>query len=117
MKRPPLPVIVISALLMLTGAFSLYGDYLNLKPPATGRNETLAIVCVHLLAIVAGIFMLRGRNRARWLAVAWMAFHVIISVGHPRQQLLVHAILLVLFAYGLFRADASPFFRSKSPAE
>jgi hypothetical protein len=114
MKRPPLPVIVIAALLMLTGAFGLFGDYLNFKSPAANRNETLGIAAVHLLAIVAGVFMLRGKNWARWLALAWMAFHVAISVGHPLQQLIVHAVLLVLFAYGLFRADARPFFQSRS---
>jgi hypothetical protein len=116
MKKAPLPVIVIAAVLMLTGAFGLFGDYLHLKAATTNRNETIAIASVHLLAIVAGIFMLRGRNWARWLAVAWMAFHVLISFGHPLQQLIVHSILLLLFAYGLFRADARPFFQPKSPA-
>jgi NADH:ubiquinone oxidoreductase subunit 4 (subunit M) len=116
MKRPPLPVIVIAGLLIGTGAFGLFGDYLNFKPPAANRNETLLIAAVHLLAIVAGAFTLRGNNWARWLAVAWMAFHVAISFGHPLQQLIVHAVLLVLFAYGLFRADARPFFQSRSNA-
>ena len=34
---------------------------------------------VELLAVIGGAFMLRGHNWARWLALAWMAFHVIVS--------------------------------------
>jgi uncharacterized membrane protein len=116
MKKAPLPVIVISALIMLTGAFGLYGGWLNFTAHTASQKEALLVTGVNLLGILAGVFMLRGRNWARWLAVAWMAFHVVISFGHPLQQLIVHSILLVLFAYGLFRADARPFFQPKSPA-
>jgi hypothetical protein len=116
MKRPPLPVIVIAALITLSGAFGLFGDYLNLRAGSTGRNEMLLVIFVHLLGVAAGVFMLLGRNWARWLAVAWMAFHVVISIGHPLRELVVHAVLLGLFAYGLFRADAKAFFQPEAPA-
>ena len=33
-----------------------------------------------LLAMVSGAFMLRGHNWARWLALAWIIFHVILSI-------------------------------------
>jgi hypothetical protein len=116
MKKAPLPVIVISVLIMLAGAFGLYGAWLNFVAHPDGHKDAYLAAAVNVLGVVAGLFMLRGRNWARWLAVAWMAFHVAISFGHPLQELIVHSILLVLFAYGLFRADARPFFSSKSPA-
>jgi hypothetical protein len=116
MKKAPLPVIVISVLIMLAGVFGLYGDWLNFASHTTSRKEALLVVVVNLLGVVAGMFTLRGRNWARWLAVAWMAFHVVISVGHPLQQLIVHTVLLGLFAYGLFRADARAWFQSNAPA-
>ena len=34
------------------------------------------------LAIVCGVFLLRGHNWARWLALAWIAFHVVLSAFH-----------------------------------
>jgi hypothetical protein len=34
------------------------------------------------VAIVCGVFMLRGHNWARWLAFTWIAFHVILSAFH-----------------------------------
>ena len=101
MNRPPLPVIVIAILFLLTGIASLAGDAFNFKAVATS-HYVVWIAGVHLLAIVAGVFLLLRRNWARWLAIAWMVFHVAISLCHPLQQLLVHAAFLLLFAWFLF---------------
>jgi hypothetical protein len=60
--------------------------------------------------------MLQARNWARWLALAWMAFHVILSVGHPPQELIVHTVILLLFAYLLFRPEARAYFGAGSAA-
>jgi hypothetical protein len=111
MRKAPLPVIVIAALLILAGVAGLVGDVMNHHPLSASHYETVWIAGVHLLAIVAGVFLLRGQNWARWLAVAWMTFHVAISFGRW-QMLIPHVILLVLFAYGLFRADARAWFRT-----
>ena len=66
----------------------------------------IAATRLGLAAIVAGVFLLRGRNWARWLAAAWMAAHVAISAFHSRQELIAHSILLVLIVYLQFRRDA-----------
>jgi hypothetical protein len=55
--------------------------------------------------------MLRGHNWARWLAVAWMAFHVAISFPEI-SKLAIHSLLLVAIAWLLFRSDARAWFRS-----
>ena len=116
MIKRPVSITLLAVLLIATGFLGLvyHARDINLQHPL--QNDTLWVELIRVLAIVAGIFMLRGHNWARWLAVAWMAFHVAISFGHPLQELIVHSILLVLFAYGLFRADARPFFNSRSPA-
>ena len=112
MKKRPIAVIIIALLLVLTGAIGLIGDGLHLKSIAAEHYETVWIAAVHALAIVAGVFMLRGDNWARWLAIAWMAFHVAISIGHPLKLLLIHAAFLVLFAWFLFFAiEARAYFR------
>jgi hypothetical protein len=54
--------------------------------------------------------MLRGQNWARWLATGWIAFHVIVSFYHPWPQVAFHAVLLLVFAYFLFRAQANRYF-------
>ena len=79
------------------------------------ENDALTASVVRALAIVAGIFMLQGKNWARWLALAWMAFHVIISIHHPLPQLVTHAVLLALFIYLLFRPTAREYFGQAVP--
>jgi hypothetical protein len=109
MKRP-ITVTIIAILLLLAGAVSLIGDAVQFKALAS-THLLVMIVSVQLLAIVAGIFLLRRSNWARMLAVSWMAFHVGISIGHPLAPLLVHMAFLLLLAWFLyFAADARAWF-------
>ena len=39
----------------------------------------LAIALVGVVVVVAGVFLLGGASRARWLVLAWLAFHVVVS--------------------------------------
>lgn len=64
-----------------------------------------------LLQIVAGVFMLYGRNWARWLLVAWIAFHIIISALHSVLFLLMHVAIFSVILFFLFRRQASSYFR------
>ena len=70
-------------------------------------------VLVHvsrLAALVAGVFMLYGRNWARWLLVAWIVAHLVISALHSTMQLLLHALIFTVILYFLFRPPASSYF-------
>lgn len=73
--------------------------------------DALLIELVEVLAVISGIFMLRGRNWARWLAVAWMAFHVALTALPPFHGLVVHALIFAGIAYLLLRSDAALYFR------
>jgi len=64
-----------------------------------------------LLAIVAGVLMLKRNNFGRWLCIAWMAFHVLLSFGHAKFEVAMHAVILVLLSYFLFRRPANEYFR------
>jgi hypothetical protein len=55
--------------------------------------------------------MLRGSNWARWLAMLWIASHVIISAFHPIRELAIHILVFAMFAWVLFRPDAASYFR------
>ena|SRR5271165_4819611 len=112
MKRP-LVVSILAILLMATGAFGLAGDWINLRSFPAQRDETLWIASVHVLAVIAGVFILRRQNWARWLAVAWITLHVILSLWHPPIQLLVHTILFAVFLWCLFRGRADAYFAGR----
>ena len=86
------------------------------KPQHPFQYDIVWITLVRLLAVVAGVYMLLGRNWARWLGLAWIAFHVIISAFHSAQELVIHGLLLALFAYFLLRPSASAYFRAGGKA-
>jgi hypothetical protein len=72
----------------------------------------LVLVCfVRLLAILSGVFMLRGRNWARWLLLVWLAYHVALSAFHSLAGFVIHSVLLAVVAYVLFRPQASAYFQ------
>ena len=73
------------------------------------------IELVRLIAIVAGAYMLRGHNWARWLALVWMAFHVWVGWLNSWQQAAMHALFLVVLAWFLLRRPGSEYYRRGRP--
>jgi len=114
MKQRPLAITVLSWMYIAVGvAMLVVHGRTALRTP---HPEDAAILTVELLAIVAGVFMLRGANWARWLAVVWIAGHVAIASLNDRRAVLVHAIIFVGIAVLLFRAEAQAWF-SHRPAQ
>jgi len=71
----------------------------------------VGIELIRVLAVVGGVFLLLGRGWARWLVLAWMAFHVVVSAFHSRQEFAVHLVLLLVIGYLLLRPPGSEYFR------
>jgi hypothetical protein len=109
MKKRPALVTAISWVLIASG---MAGLAFHITEFATvDKLDYVVVSLVRGLAIVAGGFMLRGSNWARWLAMLWISFHVIISVFHPIRQLAIHILVFAVFALVLFRSDAVDYFR------
>jgi hypothetical protein len=109
-KRPP-AVTFIACVFIAAGVFGAVIHSRELVSERLFRWEDLWAPLLSLVAAVAGIFILLGHNWARWLAVAWMAFHVAISFFDSVSKIIVHAVLLALIAYALFRRDSSTYFQ------
>ena len=109
MKRP-LIVILVALLFIAAGAVGLIYHL------SESRFEPgiILISLIRLLAIVGGVFLLMRQNWARWLLVAWLAFHVAVSAFHSVQEVLAHGVLLAIIAYFLFTPPASKYFSSTS---
>jgi len=60
--------------------------------------------------IVAGAFMLKGHNWARWLLVLWVTFHIVISALHSMLFLLMHVVIFSVILYFVFRRQSSFYF-------
>ena len=100
--------------------FIIFNSIAFLSGLLSPENLTLAQLkghwMVHLsraLAIVSGIFMLRGQNWARWLLVLWIAFHIVLSALHSTLQLLIHAVIFTVILYFLFCRPASSYFNQE----
>ena len=113
MKKRPLSISILSCVFLAAGAIGFAYHLTDFKAQQPFQYELVWISAVRLTAIVCGVFMLRGSNWARWLALAWIAFHVVVSFFHSWQQVVMHSLLLLLIAYFLFRPEAGAYFRHR----
>ena len=109
MSKRPILVTILSYLLIAVGAIGFIYHFSEIK--SSRPSEYVWVLALRLLAIVCGLFMLRGKDWARWLSVAWIVFHVILSFFHSMQEVAVHALVLAVFVFVLFRPESNGFFR------
>ena len=105
-KNRPVNVLILSCLYISMGTI---GFAYHFREMMAFQQDSVWIELVRLLAILCGAFMLRGRNWARWLALAWMALHVAISFPEL-GQVAFHSLFFVAIAWLLFRPDAGQYF-------
>jgi hypothetical protein len=106
MRQRPLSVTLLACLYLAVGVVRFVAHFHGLL---AHQPDAIWVELTELLAVVIGVFLLLGHNWARWLALAWIAFHVAITIHEP-LPLAVHSAFLVLFAWVLFRAAARRWF-------
>ena len=116
MKKRPLVVIIVSGLFIVVGLSGLANHLPELKAPHPLANHVGWVLLVSSLAVVGGVFMLLGHNWARWLSLAWMAFHVLVSSMHSVRETVIHSVLLLVIAYLLVRPEARAYFAGSNKA-
>ena len=110
MQRP-FQVTVLGWLFIVVGIVST-ADHLW---KGTLDRWTIPIVLVGVVAVVAGVFLLRGARWARWLLLAWLAFHVAVSALNSPSVALPHAVLLLVVGYVLLGPPTSKYFQQGQP--
>lgn len=103
--RRPVPVLVVACLFLAVGIIGGWYHFQDLRQP-----DGISIEVTEALAVLAGAFMLRGRNWARWLALAWMVFHVVLSAFGAFRELAVHCLILAGIAWLLFLPQSRQYF-------
>jgi hypothetical protein len=78
-NKRPLSVTIIACVYIAVGAIGFVYHFTEFHARDAFQYDAVWVELVRFLAITAGAFMLRGHNWARWLALAWIAFHVIIG--------------------------------------
>jgi Trk-type K+ transport system membrane component len=110
LNQRPLPVTIIACVYIVAGAIGFADHLSGLTAQHPFQDGAVWVELVGLIAVVCGAYLLRGRNWARWLALAWIAFHVVVSAFHSLPEFAIHALFCAVIAYFLFRPAAARYF-------
>jgi uncharacterized membrane protein HdeD (DUF308 family) len=116
MNKRPLSVTVIGCIFVAAGVIGFAYHFTEFKTQRPFEYGIVWVCLLRLLAILGGVFVLRGNNWARWLLLVWIACHVILSAFHSLSELVAHGLLFAVIAYVLFRPQASAYFRTARAA-
>jgi hypothetical protein len=110
----PLSVTIIGWMYIAVGAigFAYHSTEFSRRP---FQYEIVWIELIRLLAVVSGVYMLRGHNWARWLALAWIGAHVILSAFNSLSQLAIHVVFFAILTFFLTRSTANHYYRAVRP--
>jgi hypothetical protein len=112
-NRPPWPVIVIASLYLLVGVIGFAWHF----PELWARHpDAFTMELTELTGAACGVGLLLRQKWARWLALAWILFHVGLSLFHPIGELAVHAAFCAMIVWALFCAETSQWFRGQAAA-
>ena len=116
MKRP-WAVILVAGVYIVMGVGGILQHFSEVTAQPSFQRDALLVELVSAIALLAGIFLLRGQNWARWLALGWIGFHVVLSFFHTRLELAMHVLIFGIVTVLLFRPASSRYFRGASAAE
>lgn len=106
-NRRPISVTILACLYLAAGAI---GFAFHFKELLAAHPDAVGIELTEFVAILCGAFLLRGHNWARWLALAWIVFHVVLSAFHSVHEVAIHGLLCAVIAWLLFRTEATRYF-------
>jgi hypothetical protein len=78
--------------------------------------EDVGVPLFELIILVCGIFLLRGCDWARWLAVAWVGFHIVVGSLHSLSRGILHGLIFLAFVWMIFRPAMNAWFRPQKRA-
>ncbi len=107
MKRP-FTVSIIGWLFIVVGLVNS-GFHITRSPL---DRWVVALSLLGIVATVGGVFLLKRCGWARWLVLAWLAFHVAVSAFHSLSETAAHLLMLIVVGYFLLRPPASKYFSS-----
>ncbi|MGH9450425.1 MAG: hypothetical protein ACRD11_07760 [Terriglobia bacterium] len=110
-NKRPVTVLIIACLYIAVGVLAFGYHFRELQ---TLQKDSVWVEGTELVALACGVFLLRGQNWARWVAVAWIALHMIVSALNAFHGIVVHSALFVLIVWLLFRPEAGRYFAARS---
>ncbi|HEY1870179.1 MAG TPA: hypothetical protein VGG71_03930 [Chitinophagaceae bacterium] len=114
MKKPPLPVIIVSVLFILTGCIGFAAHIKDLFASNSKLYESIGVLLLETLAVACGFLLLSRINWARWLAIAWLACHIAISALNSVSQTIAHIVFFIVVTILLYLPVSSKYFHKKN---
>ena len=109
MNQRPRSITIIGWLFIVFGSIALLSG-----APFADIKSHWYVHLSRILQIVAGVFMLYGRHWARWLLVAWIAFHLVVGALNGLVTFVMHVVIFSVILFFVFRRDANAFFAGDS---
>jgi hypothetical protein len=114
-RARPWRVTAVGILFVFAGIAGFVYHALRLRQPGPVDRDLYLILSIRVIALVIGVLLLLRVSWARWMAMAWMAYHIGLSaVESSVQGVAVHFALLVIIGYLLLRSDSAAYFRGPS---
>jgi sensor histidine kinase YesM len=114
MKKIPIPVIVVSFLFIIVGSVGLVYHFKEFQNPKQNFYEPIWVLFLRLLAVVCGLLLINRINWARWIAIAWLVYHIVISSLNSTSEMIAHIVFLVVVTILLYLPKSSLYFQAKT---
>jgi hypothetical protein len=110
----PLPIVIVSILFILTGILGIATHTNDFKNPNVKLIELLWALFVRILAIVCGVLLLYKIKWARWLAIIWLVYHIVIGAFNSTSETISHIVILIIVCVLLFLLISVDYFKQKT---
>jgi hypothetical protein len=110
-NKRPLSITILGCLYIGVGSVGFVYHLYEILATQAFHNDDFLAEFIEFVAIVCGAFMLRGHNWARWVALAWIAVHVVLSAFRAFPEFAIHGLFCAAIAWILLRPEAARYFR------
>jgi hypothetical protein len=110
-NKRPLSVTILGCIYIGVGSVGFVYHLREILARHAFHYDDLLVELTEFVAIVCGAFMLPGHNWARWVALAWIAFHVALSAFRAFPEFAIHGLFCAAIAWILFWPEAARYFR------
>jgi hypothetical protein len=113
MKKYPVPVLIVAVLFILAGCVGFVYHIYELFATVNSLTETVLVLVLRVVAVVCGLLLLFRISWARWIAIAWLLYHVILSAFHSTAEVITHILFFIFVAVLLFLPVSAKWFGSE----
>lgn len=113
MRKRSIPVIIVAGVLILVGGMGFVYHLKDVNDTGISIYESIWVLVLRLVAIMCGILLLYRINWSRWLAMTWLAYHVVIGAYNSTEQMITHIVFFLLVTALLYLPVSSAYFKNK----